>query len=194
MNINKLLKKNYTVLFAFLGSFFVVMFLMNYLQNHGENFDTDIDLNGGTYFQLVYIGSSGCSFCNESLHSEVALLKTKLKNIVNERGFKFLSTGISTSLDSKEGVKFLNNISEFDELISGGSWYNLGVYYYIWDTFKDEGSVPQIIILKNDFVVTGSLNGIQDIERNDNLLFRLTTIQEVQDFTGNVECAMEQFF
>jgi len=140
------------------------------------------DFKGGDYIQLVYIGSSGCGYCNDSLHKEIANLSNRLKEYSIISGKKFYTTGISTDVNTNQGIDFLIKAGNFDEIITGGGWYNMGANYYIWDKFQLEGYVPQILIIDLQLDVKGSLNGILDITRKDSLLEHFSSLSELKDF------------
>lgn len=140
------------------------------------------DFKGGDYIQLVYIGSSGCGYCNDSLHAEFVDLSDRLKAYSLNNGKKFYTTGISTDINPNKGMDFLEKAGTFDEIITGGGWYNMGVNYYIWDKFQLEGYVPQILIIDLQLDVNGSIDGILDITRKDSLLEIFSSLSELKKF------------
>ncbi|MBD3615286.1 MAG: hypothetical protein HUJ22_01845 [Gracilimonas sp.] len=182
---------------------FILIFIIGLLfgtiyfnQSTDQNYaQTDItDFTGGDYFHLVYIGSADCAACNDSLHKEIKVMKDRLREVSKLHDFRLMTTGISVEVNSTRGVEFLNKSGPYDEIIAGAGWYNLGVDNYIWNKFDGEGAIPQVLILKNKFHVNASTIGIMNIERNDSLLYRLSSYKSIKDFNHNMNSKIEQIF
>ena len=60
-------------------------------------------------------------------------------------GIGFTSIGIAADWDPIVGIKHLENIGYFDEVISGNFWYNNGIIKYVGER-GNEASTPQIIL------------------------------------------------
>jgi hypothetical protein len=168
--------------------FTIVIFLFYGSCNSDDVFVSNIeDLSGGTYIQLIYVGSSSCPFSNNLLHEEIKKLRNNLIDWTNYNDYNFMSTGISVDLNSTQGFYFLQDSGPYDEIISGASWYNNGVSQYVWKK-NSEGFTPQIIILKTDFkVVTSSLGGILKIEKEETLLESFHLLEDIKKINNNID-------
>jgi hypothetical protein len=101
---------------------------------------------------LIYIGNSTCSFCqNPDLIGEITRIDNTLKEVAYDVGFGYKKIGISTDWNLVSGYDHLINILEFDELIIGNGWSNVGVLRYIYTDFKGVPAVPQVIVTKRKF-------------------------------------------
>jgi hypothetical protein len=164
-------------LFVFEGSFFT------------ETQKSDItNMRGGTYIRLVYIGSSGCSFSNNKrTHQMVKSIKKFTKDFVHQEGYKFLSTGIAQDKLAFQGINFLQKSGPYDEIIAGGSWYNLGLFQYVWDTLPGIALTPQILLTLSEFRIVSAGEQIGNIKRNEILLKRFKGIKAIENLQKVVE-------
>lgn len=128
---------------------------------------------GGKYLRLVYIGSASCAYSNnKKTHRMIISLKNSLRKIAHKKGLKFASTGIAVGMNSLKGVKYLLKTAPYDELITGASWFNLGINHYIWQTNKGEASTPQVILTMTKYKMLTIGERLGYIKRQEDILKR----------------------
>lgn len=140
-------KKYYFYLLGFSILLFSIGFLYG-IKNGTPNYKSNLDLSGGVYVRMVYIGSSKCVYSNNShTHKMVSAIKKRMKSIFEEADVNFLSTGISTDRSSEEGLDFLKKSGPYDELLVGGGSFNLGVIKYV----SGSTSTPKILFFLENY-------------------------------------------
>ena len=166
----------------------LLLFLVGFLYIYEESdsfrdYNSDItNINGGKFLRLVYIGSSGCSFSNNpKTHQMVKEIKKYMRDYAHQEGYKFLSTGISQDKLASEGVSFLKNTGPYDEIISGASWYNLGISQYVWEKIQGVAATPQILFTVTEFDIIPAGAQIGNIRRDEVLLDRFVGIKAIKE-------------
>jgi len=184
MNL-KLTKKIVGYMIVALLLFFIGYTIPNYFSNKGtikkEAFNHDLEgYEGGVYLRFVYIGSESCLWCGEETNSMVKKLKDYYKELADKSNLKFISTGIANDYSSIKGINFLSKSGVYDEIISGGNYYNIGSQRYIWNDFPSNASTPQILITLSEFMVESAGTGeIFNIQLNEKLLVRIEGYYEI---------------
>lgn len=148
-----------------------------------SNYTTDVTTSGLDtlhFLRFVYIGSSGCGYCNnkETEHM-VKTLKTYFRNFAHRHNYKFWSTGISVDVSSIKGINFLQKTGYFDEIISGGNWYNLGADQYVWNRFQGRGLTPQLLLTLTTYEIPYPGNGAI-VKRKERLLKRFSGMNAIK--------------
>lgn len=157
--------KNAFYVFVIFLLLFFIGFQWSYDDTSYHDYRTDVNLDGGDYVRFVFIGSSHCGFSNDfENHNNILDLKETLKNHVRANNLKFISTGISVDMNAYQGFKYLEKTGPYDEILSGSSWFNIGVDRYVWDNFQGYPSTPQIVLIKSEFMVE-EFYGIKRSER-----------------------------
>jgi hypothetical protein len=170
----------YLYILLFISLIIVAYFLSPRLTRSSSTLNKEI--TEGEYIQLVYMGSSTCGYCSDSLHLSLSNLKNEFSKLSEQGSIRFYSTGISADIDPDIGYNFLKKSGPYDEFIIGGSWYNMGFERYVWNKFGLEGFIPKILILKLNFNTKSGTQGIMNIERMDTLLFELNSIEDLKKF------------
>lgn len=112
--------------------------------------NTTVDLDNELLF--VYIGSSTCGFCAaEKNYINVNKWIKETKNISDSLNLNVNYVGVSKDWDIDEGYNHLKKFNKFDEVITGRSWYGIGIYKFVWQDNPGSASTPQIIFLKREF-------------------------------------------
>lgn len=132
---------------------------------------------------LVYIGSSTCGPSNKpEVFSQVDSLNNELSAYVKNKGYGYVSVGISKDWNINEGLKHLSNFETFDEVMTGRNWNNTGVSRYVYDVIPGQAITPQIVITRR---VNGKYSTINseyyrgiDSERE---LLRIAGSDEISD-------------
>lgn len=147
-----------------------------------------VGYDGGRYIRFVYIGSSTCLWCGKETNGIVKDLKSYFNELSHELGYKFTSTGISNDHISLKGVEFLSESGDYDEIIAGGNYYNLGSYYYIWEKFPYKPSTPQVLITITNYKIESAGTGsISNINRDEILLKRFDGYYEISEFHNIID-------
>ena len=63
----------------------------------------------------------------------VKKLKDYYKELADKSNLKFISTGIANDYSSIKGINFISKSGVYDEIMSGGNYYNIGSQRYIWN-------------------------------------------------------------
>lgn len=99
----------------------------------------------GPQLRLVFLGSSTCGASTDpDVAQAIGEAISQLKGIASREGYRFVAVGISVERDWRAGVAFLEEFGQFDEIVSGGGWDNLGSRYV--RTFLGPRATPQIVV------------------------------------------------
>lgn len=179
------MNKNIVYFFFFIGGVTLTYLLVNQielsLRQQVEPKEFAIDYSGGIFYNIVFIGSSECIFCNSNFSEAYNRLVKKLKENQQSIKYPIYFTGVSVDADLKRGHEYLYNVSDFDETIIGMGWYNIAAFEYVWDTNNGITGIPQILFYEIEYTVDG--NGlINSIASNRKLLRRIMNLNELQEF------------
>lgn len=125
----------------------------------------------GDYLRIIYIGSSNCVYCNTELNEKIKSIKSRIED-ESIGAYDFVFTGIAVDNNSQNRFEFLNKSGFYHEIISGGGWANLGAMKYIWREFEHTPVIPQLIITHSIINVREINFGIEDINREEEIIFR----------------------
>lgn len=140
-----------------------------------------------TELVAVLITSPSCGFCKidstKSMMGEtIDLLHLKADSI----GIGFMAIGIALNWVPEYGVKHLNEISSFDEIITGNSWSNTGGLKYIFDDIPGATMVPQLVLTKRiydaDVDSLGMIDGLISGVKSEEELVRILGVNGLQDW------------
>lgn len=128
-------------------------------------------------FAMVYIGSSTCVFCQDAqLPGYLAAIRDQLGEQARAQGRASASVGISVDPSAADGVEHLGAMADFDEVVAGRNWANIGAMRYLWDDLPGQPATPQVILVSRDVV-----NGEDTIYlRNEAVMHRAVGIDEVE--------------
>lgn len=167
---------------------FIIGFIYAYEGNTTKlepiNYESDIkEIRSSNFIRFVYIGSDDCGFCNEDTHNKIKFLKEALREFSQNNEYKFISTGVAVDTYARNGIEYLNKTTPYDEIVSGASWFNLGLNHYIWNhSANSKPAVPQVIITYVEFnVSSNNLGGILGIEKNEKILKRYVGVLELEN-------------
>jgi len=144
--------------------------------------------SGGAYLRMVYVGAPDCGASNNSTnHDHVRGIKEQLRRILSDRDIKFITTGVSNSLRSREGTQYLSETGPYDEIISGLSLYNSGVQRYAWEMGAGRIATPQILLIRTKYQPIGANpRGVIDVRRRDSVLIRKEGTGEIEKLYDEV--------
>jgi hypothetical protein len=142
---------------------------------------------------LVWIVSSGCRYCADPDLPE--LLRSAIGAVGRasvERDSPLRTIGIGVDEDPSTGLQALSRFGEFNEIVIGGGWMNLGAREFIWVTHQGVAAVPQLVVLNSQAEMLGArlsfnsdvlmrLVGQDDLKRWERQGFRLPVGGRTQD-------------
>lgn len=103
---------------------------------------------GGDELSLVYIGSSTCRWSNiPELQTAVRTAIENLREYGAENGYHVSEVGVARDLSVRAGLKHLNELAQFDEVVAGRGWMNTGLLRYVHDQFPGEAATPQVLVV-----------------------------------------------
>lgn len=102
----------------------------------------------GEEIALVYVGSSTCAWSNaEALPGIVQDLKLNVLARARDEGKGFAAIGVAQDAVAANGVDHLSKFGEFDEIVAGRGWANIGVQKYVYGNMPGPGGTPQILVV-----------------------------------------------
>lgn len=160
-----------------------------------ENKTSDISYESGEneyeYIKVVYLGSSDCGFSNsDSNHESVISIKESMQELSFKFNFKLMFTGVSTDTTAHAGIRYLSKTGPYDEIVSGGDIYNVGLFNHVWN--KDGSpSTPQLHILLEKYKIIereGTKYGvIKDVEKTSKVIRSALGQNEIQELNSIID-------
>jgi hypothetical protein len=131
---------------------------------------------------LVYIGSSTCTPSNAP---ELAHAAAELRQVLAARaagnGATFSTLGIARDRQVRAGLRHLRRHGEFDEVIAGRSWSNLGLQRYVWGDLPGQAATPQLLLVERTLdEPSPGQGGRQFAIQRERLLVRKVGLDEIQ--------------
>ncbi len=118
-------------------------------QGQAPTYTPGYELPHGRQILAVYIGATTCGPCQEdSLKSAVRVMKVSLAKQAKAANASFSAVGVSLDWTVKDGISFLDNLGDFDEVMLGGNWANSGALRYIWADTTQAPMIPQVVVLE----------------------------------------------
>lgn len=130
---------------------------------------------------LVYTGSSSCGWSNvPELPGLVERLKRDLRAWSTDRELEFMAIGIARDINVSAGLRHLDSLGSFDEVMAGRSWANVGVQKYVYGELAGPGITPQVVIIlrRIDYHSTGKV-----VIESERVLARMEGLGEITDWT-----------
>jgi len=87
-------------------------------------------------------------------------------------------------MNALKGIRFLEKTGPYDEILTGSSWFNLGVQRYIWENFEGHSSTPQVLLMHNNFKTSPVGNSLGRVERNEKVIERFRGVDEIRKLTN----------
>lgn len=156
MNIKKFIASSFTygVILLFILSAFISYFIMKPIEQNSYH-NPAILKETANELVLIYIGSSTCGASNDlELPLVLKDLSKKLSVMAHEKGYDYMTIGISSEQDIENGISHLEFTGiEYDEIAIGNGLGNLALQEYMWKQYKDNTSsgLPQIIVLQREY-------------------------------------------
>ena len=99
-----------------------------------------LSVNAGQEVAFVFVGSSNCGWSNvPELPNMVKGLKLELRKRAENLGMSFAAVGIARDVIARNGIRHLEKFGDFDEVMSGRGWANIGVLKYVYMVISCQG-------------------------------------------------------
>lgn len=147
-------KKYYSYLLVFLVASLGSFFVSDYFNSSNSEKTTNISPTKNQKIEeiaLIFIGCSKCPAANEEKLIEVfSEISNMLQQYALERDLGYLSLGLSNETNVEQGLNYLQDFYNFDEISLGNGMGNNSFQRYIWDNFTStkDSATPQVMITK----------------------------------------------
>ena len=139
----------------------------------------NVDLSGGQYIRLVFVGSSTCGYSNNDVTTSlIKNIKADLKNLSNSHDFGFISTGISYDVSSKVALEYLEKTGDYNELLVGNGPFNLGTIQYT----SGKSPTPLILLFAENYETDLSGMNMNNFNSSQEHIGTLSGQYEIQEF------------
>lgn len=130
----------------------------------------------GEELALVYIGSSNCYWSNvEGLPFLVRDARSQLRPRARAARYHFAAVGIARDRDVDNGLRHLRKMGEFDEVMTGRGWLNIGVLKYVYEDLPGPAITPQVLVVRR-WLDRDTVIGI----REEDVLLRKVGFTEIE--------------
>jgi len=131
----------------------------------------------GPQLVAIYVGSSTCGPCQSpELKAAIEQAKRGLRKQATTARLSFAAIGVALDWSVEEGYNFLRKSGEFDEIVTGSNWINLGALRYIWADSTATPGLPQLVVLRRTIETGAARIAIN----NERILLRLLGDSEIE--------------
>jgi hypothetical protein len=117
-------------------------------RRYEPNYDST---RAGRELVAVYIGARSCGPCQEKpLKQAVERMKILLTEQAESKGRRFSVIGVATDASVSDGLAFLAECGEFDEVSAGRDLHNSLFSQHVWGVDGRWGVVPQVIVFEQE--------------------------------------------
>ena len=111
----------------------------------------------GREWILIFVGSSTCGFSRANgLRETFATVRVGIESLASQRGVRRVSlVGVALDWSTDAGLRYLNELDSFDEVIVGRNSLNTGLDRYV-RLHKQSVRVPQFILIERDIMFPDS--------------------------------------
>ena len=138
----------------------------------------------GEEFQAILLASPTCKVCRSTEFREImasSLADLSERNWGAERHFSKVFVGLGHDVD--EALELAESISDFDELIVGHGWLNVGAIHYLWEDLPSEAATPNLAITKRRIEYDENTGRL--LPANEELHIRLIGLGEIRRWAAN---------
>ncbi len=101
----------------------------------------------GSELVAVYISSSWCIGNRVAgLREAIEAAKLRLADRTRAEGRTFRAVGVALDWEPDTGLAYLREFGQFDELVVGSNWFNLGATTLIFADSTGRPTIPQLLI------------------------------------------------
>ena len=105
----------------------------------------------GRQVVAVYIGAKWCGPCQETaLKQAVERMKLLLAEQAESKGRPFSVIGVAMDPSVKDGLAFLAECGEFDEVSAGRHWHNSLFGQHVYGVDSRFNALPQVIVFEQE--------------------------------------------
>lgn len=131
----------------------------------------------GRELAVVFVTSPTCVWSNSpEIPSLIQRAKESVRRRGEEHGFGFAAVGVVRTHSVTAGMRHLAKFGEFDEVMAGRAWFNIGALKYVAHDMPGPRATPQIVIVErsvgspdephlHDERVVARLIGVEPIKR-----------------------------
>ncbi len=138
----------------------------------------------GEEIQAILLASPTCKVCQTTEFRRImasSLADLSARNWGEGRRYSKVFVGLGHDVD--EGLALAESISDFDELIVGHGWLNLGAIQYLWGGLPSEASTPNLAITRRRIEFDENTGRL--LPENEELLIRLLGLGEIRRWVAN---------
>jgi hypothetical protein len=98
---------------------------------------------------LVFIGAPTCPASTpDAIATTLAQVQDRVHAQTTAQNVRFARLGVAVSNGAADGVRYLEEVGEFDEVIAGGGWRNTGIHRFVDIDLPGIAMTPQVIIVR----------------------------------------------
>lgn len=113
---------------------------------------------------LVLLGASWCGDSRRSgLQHAFSRISRETAQIASRKNETFVSIGVALDRAPKKGLRWLEEVGSFNEIISGSGWLNSGAIAYIWRDVPGPAALPQILLIRRLVRLRGSIVEVDSV-------------------------------
>jgi len=95
----------------------------------------------------VYISSSWCVGNRAAgLHEAIEAAKLRFAQRAKAEGRTFRAVGVALDWAPDSGLAYLREFGQFDELVVGSNWFNLGATVLVFGDSAGRPTIPQLLV------------------------------------------------
>ncbi|MFU8812953.1 MAG: hypothetical protein ACNA78_08290 [Balneolaceae bacterium] len=98
--------------------------------------------------------------------------------MLSANSINFIATGISADVSGNTGRRYLDHTGPYNELITGGGTFNLGVINYA----SGAASTPQLLLIREEHETSLIGLNISNMKNSQTLIEKITGQFEIQEF------------
>jgi hypothetical protein len=132
---------------------------------------------GPSEIVLVLIGSESCGAHGIAGFNEaVRRARMRIAAHAEEQGVSFASTGVSFDWSIQDGLRFLDRLGPWDEVIIGRNWFGFAAAHFVWRDLPGDPVIPQVIVLErqierqSEAIIIGNYRVLFRIIGADNII------------------------
>ena len=132
-------------LLTFLG--LATFFIAPKTSAQGQRYEPTYANPRGSELVAVYISSSTCIGNRQpGLREAIEAAKLRLAQRAKAEGRTFRAIGVALDWEPDSGLAYLREFGQFDELVVGSNWFNLGATTLIFADSSGRPSIPQLLV------------------------------------------------
>lgn len=122
-----------------------------WMASDGVGIGSEATVPDGPELILVLVGSSTCGFSRpDAIGPPLMAAKASLLQEGQRRGLGVRVVGVATDRAPVAGMQYLEEVGEFDEMLSGPAWSSVGFGKTLRYHLPDAPATPQILIFERD--------------------------------------------